>query len=92
MTENIATLSFEECYERLEQVISTLEAGELALDQSIALYEEGMRLAASCGQRLDDAQIKVTQLLATAESKGGGADAEGLSDEDIDDDSDKPNP
>jgi exodeoxyribonuclease VII small subunit len=62
-----AKLSFEECYERLEQVILALEAGDLDLDRSIALYEEGMCLAAICERRLDDAQLRVTQLLAKAE-------------------------
>jgi len=64
--ESIESLSFEQSYERLEQVIASLEAGDLDLDQSIALYEEGIRLAQHCGQKLDDAQIRVTQLLATA--------------------------
>jgi exodeoxyribonuclease VII small subunit len=83
-TESIAALSFEECYDRLEQVISTLEAGELALDKAIALYEEGMRLAASCGQKLDAAQVKVTQLLATSGAVGndeqGALDADAEAD------------
>jgi len=76
--DNIASLSFEECYERLEKVISTLEAGDLALDQSIALYEEGMRLAQYCGQKLDDAQIRVTQLLSTSTHQSDEADASDL--------------
>jgi len=89
-TENIAALSFEECYERLEEVISSLEAGELDLDQSIALYEEGMRLAQCCGQKLDDAQLRVSQLLTTATERGGGdSDADDLFDADADD-SEKP--
>ena len=70
--EPIESLSFEECYERLERVIATLEAGELDLDQSIALYEEGIRLAEYCGQKLDDAQIKVSQLLAAVEDDDEG--------------------
>lgn len=65
---NIATLSFEEAYQRLEQVISALEAGELDLDRSIALYEEGMQLAEICETKLDDAQLQVTKLLSRAEN------------------------
>ena len=64
--EEIESLSFEESYDRLEEVIRTLEAGDLGLDKSIALYEEGMRLAQYCGRKLDDAHLKVTQLLAAA--------------------------
>ncbi len=86
-TENMAALSFEECYEHLEQVISSLEAGELDLKQSIALYEEGMRLAQCCGQKLDDAQLRVSQLLTTAdEQDDGDSDADDLLDADADDD------
>ncbi len=62
--EQIDTLSFEDSYARLEQVIQRLEAGELSLEESVALYEEGIQLAQHCGRKLDDAQLKVTQLLA----------------------------
>ena len=62
--EEIESLSFEEGYNRLEQVIRRLEAGELSLDESVALYEEGMRLAKHCERQLDNAELKVSQLLA----------------------------
>lgn len=60
----IESLSFEDSYARLEQVIQKLEAGNLSLDESVALYEEGMRLARHCGRKLDDAELRVTQLLS----------------------------
>jgi exodeoxyribonuclease VII small subunit len=60
----IESLSFEDSYARLEQVIEKLEGGELSLDESVALFEEGMRLARHCGQKLDDAELKVSQLLS----------------------------
>jgi|YNPNPStandDraft_1061719.scaffolds.fasta_scaffold01128_9 exodeoxyribonuclease VII small subunit len=62
--EEIESLSFEDGYNRLEQVIRRLEAGELSLDESVALYEEGMRLAKHCERQLDNAELKVSQLLA----------------------------
>ncbi len=84
---SIASLSFEEAYERLEQVISMLEAGELDLDQSIALYEEGMRLAEICEHKLDDAQLQVTKLLSRAENEHAeGAAAGDAPPESTDDD------
>jgi len=64
----LETLSFEEGYERLEQVIQQLEQGELSLEQSVALYEEGVQLARYCGHKLDDAELRVTQLLSAADS------------------------
>ncbi|MHB0859116.1 MAG: exodeoxyribonuclease VII small subunit [Anaerolineae bacterium] len=66
--EQIETLSFEDSYARLEQVIQQLETGELSLDESVALYEEGMRLAQHCGRHLDKAQLKVTELLSAVSS------------------------
>ncbi len=62
---NIEALSFEDSYSRLEQVIRMLEEGDLTLDESVALYEEGMSLAKRCGRHLDQAELKVSLLLAS---------------------------
>ncbi|NLD72098.1 MAG: exodeoxyribonuclease VII small subunit [Chloroflexi bacterium] len=62
----IEALSFEDSYSRLEQVIEQLENGELSLEESVALYEEGMTLAKHCGRHLDRAELKVSQLLSAA--------------------------
>jgi exodeoxyribonuclease VII small subunit len=62
----IRSLSFEDSYSKLEQVIEKLEAGALNLEESVALYEEGMQLAENCGRHLDDAELRVTQLLSVA--------------------------
>jgi exodeoxyribonuclease VII small subunit len=63
-SEKIESLSFEDGYARLEEVIQQLEEGDLSLGESVALYEEGMQLAEHCGRKLDDAELKVTQLLS----------------------------
>lgn len=55
-------LSFEEAYARLEEIVARLEAGELSLDDSVKLYEEGQRLARHCGALLDAAELRVEQL------------------------------
>ena len=54
--------SFEALYERLEQVAQRLGAGGLSLEESVALYEEGMRLAARCEQLLDTVEQRVETL------------------------------
>jgi len=59
----IESLSFEDSFERLDQVIHKLESGELSLDESVTLYEEGVRLAEHCGRHLDHAERRVTQIL-----------------------------
>ena len=64
--ERIDTLSFEDSYDRLDEIIRRLEEADLGLEESIALFEEGMKLAEHCGRQLDDAELKVTQLLSAA--------------------------
>ena len=56
-------LSFEEAFKELEDTVQRLEGGGLTLDESIALFERGMKLAERCGQKLDDAELKVSQLV-----------------------------
>lgn len=63
-SKEIESLSFEDCYARLEQIVHKLEAGDLPLGASMSLYEEGMRLAQQCGQRLDAAELRVNELLS----------------------------
>lgn len=54
--------TYEARYARLQEVVLQLETGELPLDQAIALYEEGVRLAAACQALLDAAELRVQQL------------------------------
>jgi exodeoxyribonuclease VII small subunit len=58
-------LSFEEAFTELEEVVQQLEAGDLTLDQAMALFERGMALAAHCNARLDTAELRVQQLNPT---------------------------
>lgn len=51
--------SFEAAYARLEAVAQQLEAGGLTLEQSVALYEEGMRLAERCQALLGDVEQRI---------------------------------
>jgi len=56
-------MTFEEAFRRLDEVVSRLEQGDLALEESLALYEEGMALAARCNDLLDKADLRVRQLV-----------------------------
>lgn len=70
-TKALQSLSFEDGYDRLEELIEQLEAGQLSLEESVALYEEGIQLATHCGQKLDDAELRISSLLnGAAESQG----------------------
>ncbi len=64
--QDVRSLSFEDSYDRLEEVIKRLEDGTLSLEESIALYEQGVELAVHCGNKLDDAEMRVTELLQEA--------------------------
>jgi exodeoxyribonuclease VII small subunit len=55
-------LAFEEAYRELEATVHRLEAGDLKLEEAIALYERGMRLAQHCHNTLDAAELQVQQL------------------------------
>lgn len=56
--------SFEQSMERLEAIVAQLERGDCGLDQSLKLFEEGAKLAGTCGELLDKAEQKVDLLLA----------------------------
>lgn len=55
--------SFEKSLEKLETIVSSLESGDLTLDESIKAFEEGMKLAGRCEAKLEEAQQKVELLI-----------------------------
>ncbi len=62
----ITELSFEDALRALEQVVRQLESGDVALDQSIALYERGEALRQHCQARLDAAQARIEAIVQDA--------------------------
>jgi exodeoxyribonuclease VII small subunit len=54
---------FEECLERLEKIVQELEKGEVPLEKSLTLFEEGMQLSSACREELEQAEGKVEILL-----------------------------
>ncbi len=63
----LAELSFEASLSRLAAIVDKLEDGDLPLDASLALFEEGVGLARASQARLDSAEKRVEQLLAIDE-------------------------
>ena len=53
---------FEKNMLRLEEIVALLEAGECTLDESMALFEEGIKLASLCGKKIEDAKQKLITL------------------------------
>jgi exodeoxyribonuclease VII small subunit len=58
-------IAFEAAFAQLEEIVGKLEAGDLPLDEALALFEQGQKLAALCSAKLDEAELKVQQLSAS---------------------------
>lgn len=55
-------LNFEEALAELEGIVARLEAGDLTLEESLALFERGQQLTEFCSKQLEDATLRVEQL------------------------------
>ncbi len=55
--------SFEQSLDRLERIVDKLEGGEASLDESLALYEEGVKTLSACHAVLEDAEKKIETLV-----------------------------
>ncbi|MBE7533523.1 MAG: exodeoxyribonuclease VII small subunit [Chloroflexi bacterium] len=67
MQMNPDDMSFEAALQELESIVAQLEAGDLTLEQSLALFERGQLLAKRCHTQLDAASLRVEQLTADGE-------------------------
>jgi exodeoxyribonuclease VII small subunit len=56
-------LKFEDCLARLEQIVGALETGNLPLEESLKVFEEGIALARHCSRYLDDAERRIEMLV-----------------------------
>ena len=56
--------TFEENMQRLEQIVRAMERGEVPLEESLKLFQEGTELVRRCGKLLDEAQLQVTKISA----------------------------
>lgn len=65
MNENSKT--FEENMVRLEQIVRTMERGEVPLDESLKLFREGTALVQLCGKLLDEAELEVKKVISAAD-------------------------
>lgn len=59
----MAPVKFEQAMARLETIVSELEKGDLSLDDSLRIFEEGIKLSKTCLKMLDDAERKVEILV-----------------------------
>ena len=60
---NQNNLTFEQSMQRLEQIVRAMERGDVALEESLKLFQEGTDLVRSCNQLLDEAQLQVKKIM-----------------------------
>ena len=59
--------TFEENMQRLEQIVRAMERGDVALEESLKLFQEGTQLVQSCGKLLDEAELQVKKISTGAD-------------------------
>ncbi|MGP0628883.1 exodeoxyribonuclease VII small subunit [Nitrospina sp. 32_T5] len=89
----MAEMKFEKALQRLEQIVAELEKGELDIDKSLQIFEEGIKMSRICSKKLQEAEQKIEKL--TRNQKGElvaelfGGDAALADDEEDDDEEDE---
>jgi exodeoxyribonuclease VII small subunit len=61
-------VKFEKAIQRLEKIVEDLETGELDIDKSLEIFEEGMKMSRVCSKKLSEAEAKIEKL--TRDEKG----------------------
>lgn len=60
-------MTFEESMQRLEQIVRAMERGEVPLEESLKLFQEGTQLVMSCEKMLETAQLQVKKVMVSAD-------------------------
>lgn len=55
--------TFEQSMQRLEQIVRAMERGDIALEESLKLFQEGTELVRSCGKLLEEAELQVKKIM-----------------------------
>ncbi|MEK6374579.1 MAG: exodeoxyribonuclease VII small subunit [Acidobacteriota bacterium] len=63
------TNDFEQSFQKLEKIVQRLESEELPIDESLELFEEGIRLSRFCNQKLEEVEKKIELILADAKGQ-----------------------
>ena len=59
--------TFEENMQRLEQIVRAMERGDVALEESLKLFQEGTDLVRSCSKLLDEAELQIKKVMTAAD-------------------------
>lgn len=60
---NKSNATFEQSMQRLEQIVRAMERGDVPLEESLKLFQEGTELVRSCGKLLDEAQLQIKKIM-----------------------------
>lgn len=61
---NEKNMTFEQNMHRLEQIVRSMERGDVPLEESLKLFQEGTELVRSCGKLLDEAEMQVSKIMS----------------------------
>jgi len=64
---NQKNATFEQNMQRLEQIVRAMERGDVPLEESLELFQEGTSLVEACGKLLDDAELQVKKISTAAD-------------------------
>lgn len=64
---NEKNMTFEQSMQRLEQIVRAMERGDVALDESLKLFQEGTELVRNCGKLLDEAELQIQKVMTAAD-------------------------
>jgi len=62
------TKSFEKSVQELDAIVNKMESGDLSLDESLKLFEKGVKLTRQCQQNLSEAEAKIEKLISGIKS------------------------
>jgi exodeoxyribonuclease VII small subunit len=71
-----AVVTFEEALKRLETIVDSLDSGDLPLEESLRLYEEGIALSKTCADKLSQAEVVLQRLQKDVEGRFSLTDEE----------------
>ena len=60
---NEQNMTFEQSMQRLEQIVRAMERGDVALEESLKLFQEGTELVSRCGKLLEEAELQVKRIM-----------------------------
>lgn len=66
-SKKLSALPFEEALQKLEEIVQTMESGDLPLETLLARYEDGMKLTQACQSKLAEAEVKIQRLEKAAD-------------------------